>query len=105
MAQFGGELARNHRGFVVVALGAVDHQLAAPKLRAGNGVGAEILGDDECKSQAALAHPVPGLFGVVQIHITKAVAGAQFGNYLPAHVEYMVAVFHPFIQVHQRHRQ
>ena len=47
MAQLGGELARDHGGLVVVALCAVDHQLAATGQGARDCVGAEVLRNDD----------------------------------------------------------
>jgi len=72
MAQLVGELLGDDSGLVVVALRGVNHQLAAARHGPGNGVGAEVLGNNQGERHVAHAHVLAGLFCVWVTHVSKA---------------------------------
>ena len=66
-----------------------------------DGVGAEILGDDERECQLAVSHLVFRVLGILQIHVAETLRRAQFGHHLFAYVELLLVVGQSLIQIDQ----
>ena len=105
VGQFGREALAQARRRVVVAFGQVEGDAPRTRLRAEQGLVAELSRQQHGKRDPTVAHGAASVFGTAEVLVAEQALGAQRLQHLVSEVQVLRPVAHADVLVHQGHRQ